>query len=98
MPGAVSKPLEIINATELHWSWSPPTDNAQCVANYHVNLTGPTQRSEYASDEQLTSETFATFQNLEPCGIYNVEIVPISANGSRGTGFKSQSTMSEDRK
>ncbi|XP_017960654.1 phosphatidylinositol phosphatase PTPRQ [Drosophila navojoa] len=97
LPGAVSEPLEIINSTVLHWSWSPPTDNAQCVANYHVNLTGPTQRSEYASDEQLTSETFATFQNLEPCGIYNVEIVPISANGSRGAGFKSQSTLSEDQ-
>lgn len=90
--------MQEINATELRWSWSPPSDHAQCVANYRVNLAGPIQRLEYESGEQLTNETFMLFTQLEPCGTYNVEIVPLLANGSLGGKFQSQSTLSEDRK
>ncbi|XP_064536553.1 receptor-type tyrosine-protein phosphatase eta isoform X2 [Drosophila montana] len=97
MPSAVSQPMQEIDATELRWSWSPPSDHAQCVANYRVNLAGPIQRLEYESGEQLTNETFMLFTKLEPCGTYKVEIVPLLANGSMGAKFQSQSTLSEDQ-
>lgn len=48
--------------------------------------------------DQLTNETFMLFKDLEPCGIYELEIVPISLNGTLGGTFVNQSTLSEDRK
>ncbi|XP_060653336.1 phosphatidylinositol phosphatase PTPRQ [Drosophila nasuta] len=97
LPSAVSNPYQIVNATELQWLWYPPAVNPKCAANYRVNLTGPIRLTEYESDEQLTSDTWVYFTKLHPCGVYNVEIVPISLNGSAGTKFQGQSTLSEDQ-
>ncbi|KAH8405215.1 hypothetical protein KR222_011140, partial [Zaprionus bogoriensis] len=96
LPSAIYQPMRIINATELHWLWSAPSDNPRCVANYRVNLTGPTQRDIHNNLELSTNETFVDFKDLEPCGKYDLEIVPISLNGSVGGAFTNQSTMSED--
>lgn len=98
VPSAIDQAVRIISATELEWLWSPPSDNPRCVANYRINLTGPIQRDEHKSLEQSTNETFMLFPNLEPCGIYELEIVAISLNGSLGGTFVNQSTLSEDRK
>lgn len=98
VPSAIYQAVRVINATQLQWIWSPPSDNPRCVANYRVNLTGPTQRDDHKSSDQLTNETFMLFKDLEPCGIYELEIVPISLNGTLGGTFVNQSTLSEDRK
>ncbi|XP_034477352.1 phosphatidylinositol phosphatase PTPRQ isoform X2 [Drosophila innubila] len=97
IPSSVSGPYQIVNATELQWLWSPPSDHPKCVAYYRLNLTGPIQRLEYESDEQLSNETSVLFKNLQPCGTYNVEIVAISLNESVGSKFQDQSTLSEDQ-
>ncbi|EDV98240.1 receptor-type tyrosine-protein phosphatase eta [Drosophila grimshawi] len=97
LPSAVSEPTQEIHSTELKWLWSPPIDHSKCVANYRVNLSGPIQREDFDIDEQLTSETFIVFSKLEPCGSYNVEIVPISLNGKPGAIYQGQSTLGEDQ-
>ncbi|KAL7737912.1 hypothetical protein ACLKA6_006284 [Drosophila palustris] len=95
IPNAVTDPYEIVNATELQWNWSPPSDHAKCVAHYRLNQTGPIQRLEYKSHVQFSNETMVLFTNLQPCGTYNVEIVPISLNGTAGAKFQKESTLSE---
>ncbi|EDV55808.2 uncharacterized protein Dere_GG22297 [Drosophila erecta] len=97
MVSAVYEPSFAAYPTQLHWTWSSPQNHAKCVANYNVTLTGPIQRSENKTFNVVTEETFATFDDLDPCGIYLVEIVPNQLNGSTGTKYQEQSTVAEDQ-
>ncbi|XP_050744270.1 phosphatidylinositol phosphatase PTPRQ [Drosophila biarmipes] len=94
---AVYEPSATADSTQLSWTWSAPQNHPRCVANYSVKLTGPTQRSENQTFERVTEERSATFENLDPCGIYLVEIVPIQVNGSSGARYQEQSTVGEDQ-
>lgn len=82
----------------LNWTWSEPQDHPKCVANYSVSLTGPSQRPVKVSKDLVTEEKTAVFENLDPCGIYTVEIVPIMLNGTSGASYKGEGTVQEDRK
>ncbi|KAH8275290.1 hypothetical protein KR026_004701, partial [Drosophila bipectinata] len=82
---------------ELSWTWSEPQDHPKCVANYSVSLTGPSQRSVKVSEDLVTEEKTAVFENLDPCGIYTVGIVPIMLNGSSGASYKGEGTVQEAR-
>ncbi|XP_033233871.1 receptor-type tyrosine-protein phosphatase H isoform X1 [Drosophila pseudoobscura] len=93
---AVSDPVHSNNLTELRWMWSQPQNHPKCVANYSVQLTGPTQRLNETL-EVVTEEMVAVFDNLDPCGVYIVEIVPVMLNGSSGAMYQSEATVSEDR-
>lgn len=67
------------------------------MANYSVKLTGPTQRPANETQDLVTLDNVAHFQNLDPCGIYTVEIVPTLLNGSSGLRYQGEGTVSEDR-
>ncbi|XP_039484170.1 phosphatidylinositol phosphatase PTPRQ [Drosophila santomea] len=97
MVSAVYEPRPTADLTQLHWTWSSPQNHPKCVANYNVTLTGPIQRSENKTYNVVTKETFATFADLDPCGIYLVEIVPNQLNGTTGTKYQEQSTVAEDQ-
>ncbi|ALC42717.1 Ptp52F [Drosophila busckii] len=97
LPSAITQPEQVVNATELRWLWSVPSDHSKCVANYRVNITGPIQRRGKANKPKLTNETFVVFSDLEPCGNYDVEIVPIAWNGSEGAKYQGKSSLSEDQ-
>lgn len=94
---AVYEPSPTAYPTQLHWTWFSPQNHPKCVANYSVTLTGPIQRSENKTMNVITEETFAIFDDLDPCGIYLVEIVPNQLNGSAGTKYQEQSTVGEDQ-
>ncbi|XP_017049952.1 phosphatidylinositol phosphatase PTPRQ [Drosophila ficusphila] len=94
---AVYEPSPTADSTKLLWTWSAPQNHPKCVANYSVMLTGPTQREENKTLETVTEEMFATFEDLDPCGIYVVEIVPTQLNGSSGAKFQQQCTVGEDQ-
>ncbi|XP_016985316.1 receptor-type tyrosine-protein phosphatase beta [Drosophila rhopaloa] len=94
---AVYDPSHTAKSTQLRWTWSDPQDNPRCVANYSVKLTGPTQRSVNKTIELVTQERFAEFEDLDPCGLYIVEIVPIQLNGTSGGRFQEESTVGEDQ-
>ncbi|XP_017010293.2 receptor-type tyrosine-protein phosphatase H [Drosophila takahashii] len=94
---AIYEPNPTAASTQLNWTWSAPQNHPRCVANYSVKLTGPTQRSENQTYELVTQERFATFENLDPCGIYIVEIVPTQLNGTSGARYQEQSTVGEDQ-
>ncbi|KAI8036266.1 hypothetical protein M5D96_010859 [Drosophila gunungcola] len=97
MVSAVYEPTHTADSTQLHWTWSEPQDHPRCVANYSVKLTGPTQRSDNQTFELVTQVRFASFENLDPCGLYIVEIVPTQLNGSSGARFQEESTVGEDQ-
>ncbi|XP_022227616.2 receptor-type tyrosine-protein phosphatase H [Drosophila obscura] len=96
MASAVFEPVYSMNATELHWMWSEPHDHPKCVANYSVQLTGPMQRLSETL-EVRTADRVAVFENLDPCGVYVVEIVPVMLNGSSGAMYQAETTVSEDQ-
>ncbi|BFG06427.1 receptor-type tyrosine-protein phosphatase eta [Drosophila madeirensis] len=96
MASAVFEPVHSMNSTELRWMWSEPRDHPKCVANYSVQLTGPTQRLNETL-EVVTTDKMAVFVNLDPCGIYRVEIVPLMLNGSSGAKYQAETTVSEDQ-
>ncbi|KAH8401745.1 hypothetical protein KR009_007614, partial [Drosophila setifemur] len=94
---AVFEPILNSEATQLNWTWSEPQNHPKCVANYSVKLTGPTQRPTNEPLTLVTLERTALFENLDPCGIYQVEIVPVLLNGSSGARFQEEGTASEDQ-
>ncbi|XP_020798309.1 phosphatidylinositol phosphatase PTPRQ isoform X1 [Drosophila serrata] len=94
---AVFEPSHVSNTTELRWTWSAPQDHPRCVANYSVMLSGPSQRPANETRDLVTLEKVAAFDNLDPCGIYTVEIVPILLNGSSGSRYQDEGTVSEDQ-
>ncbi|KAH8350288.1 hypothetical protein KR067_013028, partial [Drosophila pandora] len=100
LPSIVFEPtLSRESTTEgmLNWTWSEPQDHPKCVANYSVSLTGPSQRPVKVSKDLVTEEKTAVFENLDPCGIYTVEIVPIMLNGTSGASYKGEGTVQEDQ-
>ncbi|XP_017079438.1 phosphatidylinositol phosphatase PTPRQ [Drosophila eugracilis] len=94
---AVYEPSPTADSTQLNWTWSAPQNHPRCVANYSVKLTGPTQRADTKVYELVTQERSAIFKDLDPCGIYIVEIVPTQLNGSSGVRYQQQSTVGEDQ-
>ncbi|KAH8277705.1 hypothetical protein KR018_003744, partial [Drosophila ironensis] len=96
-PSVVFEPQLSSESTQLTWTWSAPQDHPKCVYNYFVNLTGPSQRPVNTTTELETAERTAIFASLDPCGVYNVEIVPIMFNGTSGSKYQAEGTVSEDQ-
>ncbi|XP_068145050.1 phosphatidylinositol phosphatase PTPRQ [Drosophila tropicalis] len=86
-----------LNFTGVNWTWSPPREHPKCVASYNVNLTGPMQRVNPEQHELNTKETFVNFENLDPCGLYIVEISPVLLNGSSVAVYQNESTINENQ-
>ncbi|XP_030374954.1 tyrosine-protein phosphatase 10D [Scaptodrosophila lebanonensis] len=96
-PSAITNPTNIIAATELFWQWEEPSSNAKCVANYKVNLTGPAQRLQFNTTQKLANDLFVVFEDLDPCGSYEIQIVPISLNGTNGPSYQNTVVLNEDQ-
>ncbi|KAL9898387.1 protein tyrosine phosphatase 52F isoform 2-T5 [Glossina fuscipes fuscipes] len=80
-------------------AWQNATTHHNCVELYQVEIVGPAQRSDDLQErfKLTTNQTEAVFERLDPCGKYNVSIVPQTKNGTKGYPVDTQFTTLEGR-
>ncbi|XP_075165181.1 protein tyrosine phosphatase 52F [Haematobia irritans] len=91
VPGAITINSTDTESTTVNLVWNAPSLNPKCVNYYYVEIKGPDNSS------YNISGTDATFDSLQPCGVYNYTIVPQSLNGSRGDAFSNTFNMKEGK-
>lgn len=80
--------------------WTKPTLHSKCVKVYHIDIVGPLQRSQELQHkiEQVTERNSVSFTNLDPCGRYNVTVLPVTASNTKSTSTNSTFELKEGSK
>ncbi|XP_055854134.1 receptor-type tyrosine-protein phosphatase H [Episyrphus balteatus] len=98
LPGLIEYGKHKINSTAVTVVWKLPKQNKKCVDVYHVYMTGPIQKDPASQNiyPAITKETVTHFDNLDPCGEYNISVQPFGHNGFPGIKVNSSLVLEQD--